>query len=233
MKALQLTNYLNLIFNKNILKKIGIIFCLYFSILNTNGENNTIKHDTISEYDYWNYGMTFNIQVGAWIPIGNLKKTFKTNPSISFKISTPISKKLRIEFGSTINVPLNSEPFEYFDKEESFFVKSKNTINGTLGVWVSHENKLTKKYLLNKYFGIGVGFIQTDKKKLNSKKENDNWYSVETINFNFGFAFRKVAFKKRPIGIFIEYNFTPYQIFKNVKKDFGNSSLNTGISYRF
>ncbi|MEE9408937.1 MAG: hypothetical protein V3V28_12780 [Polaribacter sp.] len=215
------------------MKRVFLIVLTFLMFYNITGQNNKAKLDTISKYDYWNYGMTFSVQVGVWIPLGNLKKTFNLNPSIGFKIGVPIAKNLRIEGGTIINVPLKSEVFEYFDKDKSFFTKSKNTVNGTLGVWLKHENIFNEKYFLDKYFGIGVGFIQTDEKKINSKNENDQWYGVESVNFNFGLEIRKIAFIKRSIGIFIEYNFTPYTIFKNVSNDFGNSSISTGLSYRF
>lgn len=208
-----------------------IFFIFFISIIN--GQENIIKNDSISEYEYWNSGMIFTVQLGVWKPIGDLKKTFNINPSVGFKVSLPVNKKVRIGVGTKINIPLKSEPFMLLDDGKSFLVKSRNTVNGILGPWISYENRIGEIFFIDKYFGIGVGFIQTDKKKENSTNENDNWYGVETINFNFGLAIRKIALKKRSIGIFFEYDYSPYSLFRKVKKDFGDSSIGLGINYRF
>jgi len=216
------------------MKKAILIFFTFFIAQITYGQSNKVESDTISEYEYWNYGMTFTIQGGLWKPVGNLDRTFNLNPNIGIKWGFPITKQLRIEAGTSINIPLSSEPFDYYINDDSSFIaNSKNTVNGILGLWINHENRFGKKFFLDKYFGLGIGFIQTDKKKLNPTSENDNWYGVETVNFNFGLGIRKIAFRKRSIGIFFEYNFAPYPVFSRVNKNFGNSSIITGLLYRF
>ena len=214
-------------------RKIFILLILSFTFHLTYGQSDEESSDTISEYEYWNYGMTFTIQGGIWKPIGSLDRTFNINPNIGFRWGSPITKQLRIEAGTSINIPINSEPFEYFTDDSTFIAKSKNTVNGVLGLWISHEHRISKKLFFDKYFGLGVGFIQTDKKKPNPTSENDNWYGVETTNFNFGLGLRMIAFRKRSIGLYIEYNFVPYPLFGRVDKDFGNSSIVSGIYYRF
>ena len=213
--------------------QIVIIFIISLIAQLSYGQSDKETSDTISEYEYWNKGMIFSIQGGIWKPIGNLDRTFNINPNFGFKWGLPITKQLRIELGMSINIPINSEEFEYITDDSSFIANSRITVNGVLGLWINHENRLGKELFFDKYFGVGVGFIQTDQKKPNPSSENYNWYGVETTNFNFGLGLRRIAFRKRSIGICIEYNFVPYQWFGHVDNDFGNSSIVTGIYYKF
>lgn len=196
-------------------------------------QNKKIQTDTLTEYDYWNYGITCTIQGGIWKPLGSLQETFSLNPNIGFKWGFPITRQIRIAFGASINIPIDSEPFDFFIDDSTHQVNSQNTANGIFGFWIGHETQLKEKYFFDKYIGIGVGFIQTDKKKENPSDENDNLHSVQTINLNFGIAVRRKVFRKRSLGFFLEYNYAPYHMLNRVKKDFGNSYLLTGITYRF
>jgi len=193
------------------------------------GQNkNTVTNSTL-EYDNWNYGITYSIEAGIWQPLGNLNNTFKTNPNIGLKFGFPISKPFRIELGTSVNIPINSEPFLYTTNDTSFNAHSINTVNGILGLWVSHEKRIKKNVFIDKYFGLGLGLIQTGEENI----KDNNYYTIETINFNLGVKLRRIIFKKRSIGIFMDYNFAPFSLFKKVNDNFGNSYLTSGISYRF
>jgi len=214
-------------------KGIVMIFIMSIIVHSTYGQNNKELSDSISEYEYWNYGMSITIQGGIWKPLGNLDRTFDLNPNIGLKWGLPITKQLRIELGTSINIPINSESFEYTTDDTTFIANSKNTVNGFLGLWVSNENRISTKLILNKYFGLGIGFIQTNNKEPTLKNGNGNNYSIETVNLNFGIGLRKIVFIKRSIGLYLEYNFSPYSLFGKVNNNFGYSSIITGVSYRF
>lgn len=198
------------------------------------GQSAGIESDTIPEYDYWNYGMTFTIQAGVWKPIGNLDKIFNVNPNIGGRAGFPISQYLRLEIGASLNIPLNSESYTYYAKSDTLIANSKKELNGILGVWIGHEKKIAKKLFFDKYLGVGVGMLGTGLEKPESEQsENNKWYGVETINFNFGLSLRHIIFRKRSVGLFFEYNFAPYNMFGRVDRGFGNSFLITGLLFRF
>ena len=218
--------------NAKYLKKIIFVLLVLQSSVSI-AQNEEGEVNQISEYDTWNYGMTFTVQAGVWIPMGDLKKTFTSSPNLGFRFGVPVSESLRVDLGASINMPLDSKHFEYNDNGNRFLAKSEETINGILGVWLAQETRLDHRFIFSRYVGLGVGFIQTDTRKNDTEDENDEWFGVETLNVNFGLSINRIITNKKAIGLFIEYNYAPYALFNKVDEGFGNRYVITGLQYRF
>lgn len=216
--------------NVKYLKKIIFVLLVLHSYVAI-AQNEDVNQ--ISEFDTWNNGMTFTIQAGVWIPMGDLKKTFTSSPNLGFRFGFPVSQTLRIDLGASINMPLDSKHFEYNDHGNRFTAKSENTINGILGVWLAQETRFNNHFIFSRYVGLGVGFIQTDTKKFDTEDGTDEWFGVETMNINLGISISRIVMKKNAIGIFVEYNYAPYALFNKVDKGFGNRYVITGLQFRF
>lgn len=200
---------------------------------NSRAQVDDLDSDTMSEFDTWNQGMTFTVQVGAWLPMGDLRETFSTSPNLGFRFGFPVSEFLRIDLGASVNVPLNAESFEYNDRGNRFIAKSENTVNGILGIWLANETRVNTNFIFSRYVGLGVGFIQTDTKKFDTADGTDEWFGVETVNLNIGISLSRIVLENNAIGVFIEYNYAPYSLFNRVNKGFGNRYIITGLQYRF
>lgn len=211
---------------------LTLLFLIGFQRLQA--QNDSLKANTIKACDDYNKGVTYSFQLGIWKSLGLLDTSLNTNPDFGFKWQFPISKTLKLEFGANFNIPINAKSFKYYLGDSIFTVKSKGGVNGLMGFWIAHENRIKTSIIFDKYFGIGFGFISTNKKKKQVRSRyEDYWYSVNTFNFNFGLGLRKIVSAKGSLGCFIEYNYAPYSWFGRVKSDFENSYLITGVSYRF
>jgi hypothetical protein len=211
--------------------RLFLIVC--FSLLLAKGYSQADSVFVPSGYDSWNTGITFTLQLGAYVPISKLSNTLNPSPSIGFLFGLPITKRFRLDLGTSIFVPINSNRFRYSLPDTVLFAKP-SLVCGVLGIYATHSNQINQKYFLDKIFGIGLGFIQTDKKIEKPQNEDKRNRSLETINLSFGLSVRKIVLKKRSIGLNISYNYTPYHLFQNrVNKDFGSQSFFTGLTYRF
>lgn len=208
-----------------------LLFIIGFSLILIKGYS---QSDTsTAEYDYWNYGITFKLQVGIWVPLGNLSGTLSPSPSVGLLFGLPIAKKISIDAGMNIFIPINANRFDYHLPDTILSAKP-SLVCGVMGIWITHTDKISSKYFIDKSLGIGLGFIQTDKNIDNPESDNHTNHSIETMNFSLGINLRKIIFRKRSFGLNITYNFTPYSLFQNhVEKKFGSQSLATGVMYKF
>jgi len=211
--------------------RLFLIIALSLILIRGYSQADTLTSPT--ECDYWNSGITFTLQTGVWTPLGNLSHTLSSSPSIGLLFGVPITKRLRFDLGTNIFVPINSNRFSY-RLPDTVLLARPSLVCGVLGLWVTHTDQIKPKYFFDKIFGLGLGFIQTDKDIPNPQSKEHTNYSLETMNFSFGFNVRKIVLKRRSIGLNVTYNFTPYSLFQNyVDKDFGSGSLLTGLIYKF
>ena len=109
-----------------------------------------------------------------------------------------------------------------------------------LGLQFTREVEFNKHLIfdfLDVHYGLGVSCVETDQRKPNSDDDDDDddeFYSVETAHLSIGISLRKKVGKKQSLGLYAQYNYTPQRLFsENVEEGFGNSSLTTGLAYRF
>ncbi|MDA3865346.1 MAG: hypothetical protein PF489_01200 [Salinivirgaceae bacterium] len=170
---------------------------------------------------------SFKVQFGLWQPIGKLNNTFYNSPSFGFNPTLPISDNLGVTVGGKVNYIINSEPYDYMKNDSTFKTSSSQTGNTIIGFWLVHENKISEKFYLDKNLGIGINNLITSTKKPNRK---NNFYNVATINLSFEIGLWYISFIG-PFGLFLNYNYSPYNLLSRVHKDFGNSSIAYGIQY--
>ena len=201
-------------------------------------EPKTDPSEGLTEYEKRDRGLTFKLEAGVWAPIGNLGNTMGLSPNFSIWWGVPFRnhRNFRIDMGTSVFVPQNMEEFEYLLPDSVFTTKIKS-VSGVLGLQLTKTNKVSNSIAMD-YFdfvtGIGIGFFQTgDEKPKANPKDEDDWYSIDTIHLSCGVTLRKIVFKRKSIGIAFRYNFTPPRLFQsNVQEGFGNSSITTSLQFK-
>lgn len=219
---------------KKRLFKITLIIIIFSFSGIASAQTDTINQsiNDIEEYDIWNQGIIFRIDIGIFIPLDNLKSTLSISPHLALYFGIPVSEKYRIDLGSSIFIPVNSNSIEYILPDT--ILSGKPILSGTLGIWLTRIDRFNNKYFWDNRIGTGLGFFQTDIPTNKPKEENDNVYSSETIFINIGTGIRRMLFRKRSIGFAVNYFFVPYNAFKqNLHPDFGNQYLTMSISFNF
>ena len=119
-------------------------------------------NQTIIEPDYnmWNPVHAFTLEAGAWIPIGNLATTFKTNPNFRLCFGFPVSNNYRVDLGTSVFIPVNAEKIDYIKPDTT--LTGKAILSGVLGFWITKVNHLKGKYFYDIRLGTGLGFLQTN-----------------------------------------------------------------------
>ncbi|MDO9511137.1 MAG: hypothetical protein Q7J34_05225 [Bacteroidales bacterium] len=219
------------------------LLCLLFSdsIDRFNNERNRKEHKDCylssrmseNQYSFWNDGLTMNVLSGVWIPLGKLSTTFSPSPHFGFSFGAPVTKSLRIDLGVSLNILINDKKFDLYIEDS---IQSVNgTMCVTLGVWITKEFVLNKSLFLDISGGVGLGAIDTNRKKSqsNNTDSNDNYYGMNTIDVSMGIGIRKKVFDRNSIGIQITYHFAPYELDDILVKRLGNQFSSLALSYRF
>ncbi len=191
-------------------------------------EEISANENTDDDFD----AVSFVFQLGAWIPLDELKKTFTINLNYGLRFGIKIRHNIALQLGLSLFVPKKSNEFNYLIDSISYSTKSEQKTNGFIGAWINHYTySANKKILFEKYIGIGSAFIQTDIPNPEPKNNGDDYYSVRAVNLNFGIAFNKISRSGNKWGWFIEYNFAPYYASGSVDTSFGNSNIITGLQF--
>lgn len=170
--------------------------------------------------------VSWEIRASSWMPMDNLRKTFKVAPTIGFYMGSPLRKKYGIDLGVSIGIPINSNKFDYYRHNEIYETKADIMVG--FSIRGRYEQQLAKNVFWRTYIGVGGNSIQTDLKKEYYDDDESKWYWFETIDLYGGAS---VRYKK--VGCFLEYHYTPYSIANRVRSSFGNSAVNIGINVVF
>ncbi len=176
--------------------------------------------------------MSFVMQIGAWLPLGYLENTFDVSPAYGLRLGFRMSRNVTMQFGLNLFVPKESSEFDVKINNQTYSTTSQGKANGSIGTWFTHYTlSRNKKVLFEKYIGVGVGFIQLDLVNPLAALDENQYYSMRTVNLNFGFALSSVMRRHSKWGIFVEYNFTPYYTSGFVETSFGSNSISVGLQY--
>jgi len=168
----------------------------------------------------------WRIDAGAFVPLDNLKNTLGGSPHLGLYFGFPSTDKYRIDLGVSLFIPINSNELEYLLPDAT--LSGKADLSGTMGIWASRVDLLKKCWVIENRIGTGLGFFGTNIRK-DKPKENDGWYSAETVFLSIGTGVRKGS-----IGLSLNYFFVPYNTFrKNFKTNFGNQYLTVSTYYTF
>lgn len=167
----------------------------------------------------------FEIRSGIWQPMGKLRNVYKFAPSVELFMGIPIKRDMTIDLGIQLAFPTNRKEFDFYYGNDIYAVKTN--LIGSINVRWRYEQELKKNIYFSNYIGTGVGVLQTNLEKDDSK-DDSAYHSVETFDI-----FGGVGLRYKWIGAFAEYHFLPYSIAGKVRQSLGNSVINTGISFSF
>lgn len=218
------------------------LLCLLFSeqidyfyeeIKSKEYEENFIKTTVYTEkYDTWQKGMIYNAFIGTWIPLGKLSDTFSPCPLFGFHAGFAFNQSVRFDIGINIRIQNQYKPF--LINADNTITEVNSEVGFTGGLWVTKEYKLENKIMLDAIVGLGIGYIDTDLKKVNpNPDENDNYYSIETADLSVGMNIRKRIFMRHSVGLNLSYHFAPYNLDKELITEIGSQFFTTSIIYRF
>ena len=160
----------------------------------------------------------WRVDVGAFIPLDNLKNTFGVSPHLELYIGYPLTERYRIDMGMSASIPVNSKELEYLLPNET--LSGKPEFCGTIGMWASRVDLLKNCWTIDNRIGTGLCFLQTSIPDPDSKYDEN--YDAKTIFLSFGTGVRKGS-----IGLSFNYFFVPYNAFKKkFKTNFGSQYFN-------
>lgn len=166
------------------------------------------------------------LQLGAWLPVGALSKAFSVAPSVGAFVGFPVSKKVSVDIGAQIAIPLDKGKFGFYRDKGSFETQTDLMLNVALRA--RYKKELSRHLYLNPYLGLGMNLIQTDLEKESYDDESAKYESIIAPDLFIGFGLTRKKF-----GVFLEYHYTPYSVGNKVPGSFGSSSLNMGLKYSF
>ena len=167
----------------------------------------------------------WRVDVGAFIPLDNLKNTFGVSPHLELYIGYPLTERYRIDMGMSASIPVNSKELEYLLPNET--LSGKPEFSGTIGMWASRIDLLKNCWTIDNRIGTGLCFLQTSIPDSDSKYDEN--YDAKTIFLSFGTGVRKGS-----IGLSFNYFFVPYNAFKKrFKTNFGSQYLTINTYYTF
>ena len=143
-----------------------------------------------------------------------------------------ISEKWHFDAGFSIGTTIDADSISFTLPDTTLKGKPQGLL--MIGVWLTNELKTNKKILWDIKYGLGWGILSTDILIDKTKDSQFNVYGASTISFSIGTEFKRVVFKRRLLGLAVNYFFVPYNLFKNrLGNDFGNQYLSTTILYNF
>jgi hypothetical protein len=213
---------------KRITTKIVFILLASISISNLYAQKQTETENRFED-EYYPRGRS-NVEIGLFIPQGNLRNNLNVSTNISYYFGVQINEKYALDLGTSFFIPNKPKTLNYYLKDS--VIEGKPEVSGTLGLWLSRVQKIHKKYTWENRFGTGVGFLQTDIPTGKSKECNDDSRGSETIFLNLGTSIKRKINSRKDIGISVNYFYTPYNLFvKHLDKGFGNQYATIGLSY--
>jgi hypothetical protein len=216
------------------MKKLLIIITIFLSLAANAQEfvKDTTKYPRIK------------IESGMFIPIGNLKDKIGVSSQTGFWYRTRIDHNDMMDLGVNIVIPKAENSFAYQGKDSVYNVKAK-------GVTIMIACRMNKNYpvtIFNRKKNFewsstfGGSFFSFEDKE--HPEDESGWYindngdrtyrfDTNTKSLNCLYLAQGIGLSSNRLGIHIDYNYTPYDLFsKRVEKGFGNSSLTMSLSLR-
>lgn len=210
-------------------------FCLLFSdkleqfdkeANNNTSPNNYIHSRTKEKMDNTYNSISFEGQIGAWYPIGQMNNLFKISPQFGITASAAFHKSWRLSLGFLMRVFIDDKPIEL---NINHTVQTANNNFGlTFGAWLIKEYNLKHNYFIDGVAGLGVGAIDND-----YKDDKENSHGIETVDFSLGVNFRKKISRSNHIGLNISYHLAPYNFDPELKTKIGYQFVTTNLIFRF
>ncbi len=178
------------------------------------------------------------VEGGATLPLGNLKRMMHTAPTLGVWYRTAQNHRCVLSYGGRVSFP-GSHGFSY--KGQDLQSQTKN-LSGMIGV------KLTKRYPISaKRFTdlewtslLGYGFYLYD--DIVARDEYRQWPDwkkekegkpIFVKPFSTAYFGQGVGLRIRDFGISASYGYAPYGLFSQViDRDFGAHHISVGIFYR-
>jgi hypothetical protein len=168
----------------------------------------------------------FEIRTGLITPLRNLRNIFETAPMLDFFVFLPVNTKTAISFGLAAAFPLKSALFDFNYKNETNQVEIFSIVQASLRYRYNHA--IRKNRILSPYFGIGFSELYTDLVKAINDDGTKAYHTIGALDLSFG-----LSLKYKFTGCFAEYHYSTYSNSTKVANNFGNISLNFGLSVAF
>jgi hypothetical protein len=168
----------------------------------------------------------FEIRTGLITPLRNLRNIFEAAPMLDFFIFIPVNTKTAISFGLAAALPVKSALFDFDYKNEINQVEIASIIQ--ISVRYRYNHIMRKNWIFSPYFGIGISELNTDWVKAINDDGTKEYHAIDALDLSCG-----LSLKYKFIGCFAEYHYSTYSNSSNVVNNFGNISLNFGLSVAF
>lgn len=177
------------------------------------------------------YRRRFNIQAGAWFPLGNLTSTFFTSFHLGLRYAFPIINENNfIDMGTSVVLPRCNKPFQFYDASYTSstagddidrYYTSKVYYLLDFNLWYRHQKQLSTHVYWDKYIGMGYDMLFSDRKTYGGRLRTGS------SSIKCGADIRYQA-----IGAFLEFNYIFYNRLNELPNDFGGAILIAGINIR-
>jgi hypothetical protein len=188
-----------------------------------------------TQYEQVPLSRNYRIDLGLFHPLANLRRSLGSNtisPSFGIYTGNSISEKWHFDAGFSVATTVNADSISFTLPDTTLKGKTQGLL--MIGMWLTNELKTNKKILWDIKYGLGWGILSTDILIDKTKEPEFNVYGASTISFSIGTELKRVVFKKRLLGISVNYFFVPYNLFKNrLGNNFGKQHLTTTILYNF
>ncbi len=168
---------------------------------------------------------SWEVQAGTFMPLGNLSKRFATAPMVGGYVGYAVSRKLLLDAGINIAVPIKTKRFAFSGNYEDE-TKAVLMCNGNLRLRTRHY--LRADTYSDFYGGLGLNILVTD--ALGGYNEYDEAYRESLYAPDI---FAGLSIKRKRIGAFVEYHFVPYNLSSRIDDSFGSSMVGIGLSFGF
>jgi hypothetical protein len=186
----------------------------------------------------------FKIELGMFIPVGNLRDKIGVSNQASFWYRTRIEHNDMMDFGINFIVPNVENSFVYKGKDSIYNVKAKG-LSIMLGCRMNKNYQVTifnRKKTLEWSSTFGGSFFSFEDKEnpeydggWHTDENGSHVYKIDTNTRALSCIYlaQGIGLSSNRLGIHIDYNYTPYDLFsKRIEKGFGNSSLTMSLSLK-
>jgi hypothetical protein len=184
------------------------------------------------------------IESGMFIPVGNLKDKIGVCSQTGIWYRTRIDHNDMMDLGINVIIPNAENSFVYKGQDSIYNVKAKG-LTIMLGCRMNKHYQVTifsRKKTLEWSSTFGGSFFSFEDKE--HPEDESGWhtdgngnqvYNIDTNTkmLNCLYLAQGIGMSSKRIGIHIDYNYTPYDLFsKRVEKGFGNSSLTMSLNLK-
>jgi hypothetical protein len=215
------------------------LLCILFTG-DVNGYDNLVRivkerdsfiasHIRETRYNYYKNWISYSLYFGLYAPIGS-NKIFSNSPTFGLTMSSPLMFDFITEVGMKIRINTNDQDFTYYALGKPNLVNSDMSvyIGGFLGYKLFENKTLT---IIPK-LGAGLESVNTGlSQQINNHEEE--YFNVETLHLSLGISLMLPISAKNYIGIQLDYNYSPYELDKNLVTSFDNNALSCEFFFKF